>query len=173
MLKKKICLIGAFGVGKTSLVARFVRGIFSEKYLTTIGVKIDSKQVDVDGEEIQMMVWDMAGEDEFQRLRVSYLKGAAGCIFVADGTREESLRQSREHMERTRELFPEMPGMILLINKVDLKDGWEVSESSMAEWPEHIEVLHTSAKTGENVEEAFEKLARLMIVGSDGSEPFL
>ena len=87
-LKKKICLIGAFAVGKTSLVRRFVHSIFSEKYHTTVGVMIDKKQVNVNGLPVDLIIWDLHGEDDFQSVRMSYLRGASGCFYVADGTRE-------------------------------------------------------------------------------------
>ncbi|HET7777303.1 MAG TPA: EutP/PduV family microcompartment system protein, partial [Rudaea sp.] len=64
MLQKKICLLGAFGVGKTSLTQRFVSSIFSDKYLTTVGVKIDKKAVDVGATPVSLVIWDIAGEDE-------------------------------------------------------------------------------------------------------------
>ena len=74
MLKKKICMVGQFAVGKTSLVRRFVDSIFDERYLTTIGVKIDRKDVTIDGKSITLMLWDLAGEDELAQLNVSHLR---------------------------------------------------------------------------------------------------
>ncbi|OAD21521.1 small GTP-binding protein, partial [Candidatus Thiomargarita nelsonii] len=88
MLQKKICMIGDFCVGKTSLVSRFVRETFSEKYLTTVGVKIDSKLVKlVDGREIKLILWDIAGNNTLTTATISYLRGAAGFLLVVDGTR--------------------------------------------------------------------------------------
>ncbi|MFN6951418.1 MAG: Rab family GTPase, partial [Albidovulum sp.] len=86
MIQKKICLLGAFAVGKTSLVARFVRSTFSDKYLTTVGVKIDRKDLDLPGTPVTLMLWDLAGEDEFNTVQMSYLRGSAGLLIVADGT---------------------------------------------------------------------------------------
>ena len=80
MLQKKVCMVGAFATGKTSLVARFVKGIYSDKYQTTVGVKIDKKRVETSDETINMMLWDIHGEDEFQMVRMSYLRGAAAYI---------------------------------------------------------------------------------------------
>src|ERR1700675_4666549 len=87
MLQKKVCMIGSFSVGKTSLIQRFVSSIFSDRYLTTVGVKIDKKVVRVDGEDVTLVLWDLYGEDEFQKMRMSYLRGASGYLLVADGTR--------------------------------------------------------------------------------------
>src|SRR5215207_8519861 len=91
MLQKKICMLGASAVGKTSLVARFVQGIFNDKYLTTVGVKIDKKPVSVGGQAVLMMLWDMQGEDRFQKVQMSYLRGTHGYLLVADGTRRDTL----------------------------------------------------------------------------------
>lgn len=173
MIKKKICLIGSFGVGKTSLVSRFVKGIFSEKYLSTIGVMISQKPLQTSAGELLLVVWDLAGEDDFQGLRISFLKGASGLLFVADGTREESLRLTQQHIERARQFFSDIPAIVLR-NKVDLSDRWEITSKHVEELSANIEVLTTSAKTGENVELAFSRLGQ-MIVGEHGetSETFL
>ena len=91
MLQKKICLLGAFGVGKTSLTRRFVDSIFSDTYLTTVGVKIDKKTVAVNGNTVNLLIWDIAGEDEVSAVRTSYLRGAAGYLLVVDVTRAQTL----------------------------------------------------------------------------------
>ena len=91
MIQKKICMLGGFGVGKTSLVSRFVTSIFSDTYLPTIGVKIDKKSIGVDAHEMTLMLWDIYGQDEFQTVRDSYLRGASGYLLVADGTRHATL----------------------------------------------------------------------------------
>lgn len=171
MTKKKICLIGSFSVGKTSLISQFVEGFFSDVYRTTVGVKIDRKVVQVDGGEVKLMVWDLAGEDEFQRLRASYLKGASGVFFVADGTRSETLQQTRVHIENTREMFPGIV-MRVLLNKVDLIADWEI-EGSETEDVSGVSVCRTSAKTGEGVDAAFLELAREMLATSSKSGTFL
>src|SRR5215475_14364808 len=91
MLQKKICLLGAFGVGKTSLVRRYVDTIFADSYLTTVGVKIDKKVVSVGSEQLALILWDVAGEDEVSAVRASYLRGAAGYLLVVDVTRAQTL----------------------------------------------------------------------------------
>ena len=91
MIQKKICLLGGFGVGKTSLVSRYVHSIFSDKYLTTVGVKIDKKSVTLDGTVVDLVIWDIYGQDDYQKVRMSYLRGAAGYLLVADGTRRSTL----------------------------------------------------------------------------------
>src|SRR6478736_3867693 len=78
MIRKKICMVGLYGVGKTSLVKRYVESIFDERYHTTIGVKIDKKDVVVDGRDVSLAIWDMAGEDEIAQVKLSHLRGASG-----------------------------------------------------------------------------------------------
>ena len=119
MLQKKVCVLGAFGVGKTSLVRRYVESIFSDTYLTTVGVKVDKKTLDVGGAPLTLVLWDIAGEDDTTAIRMSYLRGAAGYFLVADGTRPETVEVARFIQARvTAEVGP-LP-YLLLLNKADL-----------------------------------------------------
>lgn len=165
MIQKKICMLGASAVGKTSLVARFVQGIFSDKYLTTVGVKIDKKQVSLDGRDVLMMLWDMQGEDRFQKIQMSYLRGAHGYFLVADGTRRDTLDRAVQLQKDAEAVAGAVP-YILIVNKADLVDDWDVDEKALEElrgrgW----RVVTSSAKTGENVEESFLGLATSMVEG--------
>jgi small GTP-binding protein len=155
-------MIGASGVGKTSLVAKFVHSIFSDKYLTTVGVKIDKKTVKVGEQEVMLMIWDLAGDDDFQRLQMSYLRGTSGYLLVADGTRRVTFEQVLEIQQRVAEALPEAP-FILALNKADLAPQWEVTESDIAGLTSRSwETTRTSAKEGAGVEDAFTELARMM-----------
>jgi len=163
MLQKKICMLGSFAVGKTSLVRRFVESIYSDVYQTTVGVKIDKKDVQVDGKEVSLVLWDIYGEDDYQKMRWTYLRGAFGYLLVADGTRKATLEKALQIEQRVREEAGVIP-FVLVMNKSDLLQDWEVDqgfESQLAErkWS----VLRSSAKTGEGVEEAFSLLARKML----------
>lgn len=163
MIQKKICLLGGFGVGKTSLVSRFVHSIFSDKYLTTIGVKIEKKSVSLPGTQVEMVIWDMYGNDDFQKLRTSYLRGASGYLLVADGTRRETLDTAMEVQRLAEATLGRVP-FIFAVNKSDLRDQWEIDDEALesrrrAGW----RVLETSAKTGTMVEGAFAMLARDMV----------
>lgn len=163
MIQKKICLLGTSGVGKTSLVSQFVHSMFSDKYLTTVGVKIDKKTVPVDGVEVTLVIWDLAGDDDFQRLQTSYLRGTSGYLLVADGTRRVTLDQALELQKRVAETLGEAP-FILVLNKADLVPQWEVEETRInALVAENFTVIKTSAKEGPGVEAAFTDLARRMI----------
>jgi small GTP-binding protein len=158
-VQKKICMLGAFSVGKTSLVRRYVQSTFSETYLTTVGVKVDKKTVDLPDRTVNLILWDLAGEDDIASLRMSYLRGAAGYVLVADGTRHLTLDVAISLRQRVEKDYGSMP-FVLLLNKNDLKDQWTVPDSEFLDlerggwW-----VRPTSARTGEGVEEAFMDLA--------------
>jgi small GTP-binding protein len=163
MLQKKVCMLGAFGVGKTTLVRRYVESIFSDAYLTTVGVKIDKKTVTVGTGPVTLLLWDIAGEDSTALIRMSYVRGAAGYLLVADGTRAETLDVASSIQARITAEIGRVPFMLLL-NKADLQESWDIAREPVeslqsAGWA----VLRTSAKTGEGVEEAFQELAKRMV----------
>jgi hypothetical protein len=162
MIQKKVCMLGAYAVGKTSLVSRFVKSLFSDKYHTTVGVKVDKKVVAVGEEQVNLLLWDIYGEDDFQKLRTSYLRGSSGYVLTVDGTRRETLEKAVILQSRAHEMLAGVP-FVLMLNKADLVDKWEVDDSAVEDliqqgWP----TFRTSAKTGEGVEEAFLALARRM-----------
>jgi small GTP-binding protein len=162
VLQKKVCVLGAFGVGKTSLVRRYVESIFSDTYLTTVGVKVDKKTLDIGGQPLTLVLWDIAGEDDTTAIRMSYLRGAAGYFLVGDGTRRETLEVARFIQERVLAEVGPIP-YLLLLNKADLAADWDLSDPA-AQGPEGaVAVIRTSAKTGEGVEEAFQVLAKRLI----------
>jgi small GTP-binding protein len=158
-LQKKICMLGGFSVGKTSLVKRYVQSVFSETYLTTVGVKIDKKTVDLPGRIVNLILWDLAGEDDIASLRMSYLRGAAGYVLVADGTRPSTLDVALSLRKRVEVDYGTLP-FVLLLNKNDLTEQWAIGEADVAGlrnngwW-----VQSSSARTGEGVENAFTDLA--------------
>jgi small GTP-binding protein len=163
MIQKKVCMLGTYAVGKTSLVSRFVRSLFAEKYHSTVGVKVDKKVVAVGEEQMNLLLWDLYGEDDFQKLRTSYLRGSSGYILVVDGTRHETLEKAVILQNRAREAVGAAVPFVLALNKADLADKWEVEDSAVEElvkqgWP----TFKTSAKTGEGVEQMFLTLARRM-----------
>lgn len=159
-LARKVCMLGDFGVGKTSLVARFVRQTFSENYLTTVGVKVDSKEVDYGaGSPLKLVVWDIAGKSGLDALNRSYLLGASGLLLVADGTRESTLRVAIDLLMQSRSLLPDAQA-ILMVNKLDLVERWEVAPATLAELRQTLPVLETSALSGDGVEQAFLEMAR-------------
>lgn len=160
MIQKKICTVGAYAVGKTSLLARFVKSLFDEKYLTTIGVKIDKKMVTVAGQEVMLMLWDLAGEDEFSQLKTAYLRGASGYLLVADKTRPHTLETAFQLKARIENELGAIP-CVLVFNKSDLVDESKIDRSEIDRLAQNgWQVIETSAKTGQGVEEAFLALTR-------------
>ena len=155
---RKVCLLGDFGVGKTSLVARFMRNTFSDKYLTTVGVKVDSREVATPGGARKLVVWDIAGKSALDTVSQSYIRGASGLILVADGTREPTLRSALYLQVQARTALGEVPA-VLLVNKLDRVDDWEIKPATIAELRRTMPVFETSARTGDHVEAAFAALA--------------
>lgn len=165
MISAKVCMVGAFAVGKSSLVQRFVTATFSDKYITTVGVNVKKKQMKVGSEDLTLMIWDMAGEDEFQWLQTTHLRGAAGMMMVIDGTRRSTLVAAVSISDRvTKEVGPMPTVSVVVINKTDLRAQWEVTDQDIEGlrargWA----VFLGSAKTGEGVQEAFESLASTVL----------
>ena len=151
MVKKKVCMLGSFSVGKTSLVRQFVQSMFSEKYKTTIGVKIDKKIVVVKAMEVNLVLWDLPGEDDFQSIQTSYLRGTSGYLLVCDGTRRQTLDVALNVRRSTEEVIGAVP-FVLVFNKADLTDEWDIDEETEQKLADDgIHIMRTSAKTGEGV----------------------
>ena len=160
MIQQKICMVGPVGVGKTSLVARYVHSLFSEKYLSTVGVKIDKKALRVDDTDMTLLLWDLAGDDDFQRLNLTYLRGAAAYLLVADGSRRATLDQAVDIQGRVARALGPIPFQLVL-NKTDLVSEWDIGEAHLAALRvQGWSIRRTSAKEGAGVEEVFSELAR-------------
>ena len=164
MIQKKVCMLGAYGAGKTSLVRRFVESLFDERYHTTVGVKIDKKLLTVDKTPMMLMLWDLAGEDEVEQVRLSHVRGAAGYILVADGCRKSTLVRAVALKERIVNTFGSLPH-VLAVNKADLRDEWEI-DTPESFGGDPSDAFVTSAKTGASVQQMFERLAAKMLLES-------
>jgi small GTP-binding protein len=163
VIQKKVALLGAPGVGKTSLVLRFVESLFDDVYLTTIGVKIDKKLVSVGGQDITLVLWDVAGAEERFAVPSSYVRGAAGYLLVADGTRPETVVTAAEIVDQIARDVGPIPH-VMVLNKADLVDEWRVADAEAAAGQvAPVHVLRASAKTGEGVDEAFMRLAAALV----------
>jgi len=152
MLSRKVILTGSFGVGKTSLFSRFIHNTFSDKYITTIGVKVDKKYLVIDEEEVSILLWDIAGEVTQDKVPKSYFLGASGIIYVFDLTRPSTYKNLKADVDYLKKILPDALVKIVA-NKTDLVNEatrQEVGDSLV--YPPH---LFTSAKTGENVEDLF------------------
>ncbi|MDL2207269.1 GTP-binding protein [Desulfovibrio sp. OttesenSCG-928-M16] len=160
MLNKKICMLGSFAVGKTALVQQYVHSIFTDRYLSTVGVKISKKLLTVDGQEMTLVLWDLEGKDDYVDVNISYLRGAMGFFVVADGTRKETLDIALALRTLALDLIGPVPNA-LLVNKADLAAEWEVMDAHLASLTHQgIRVTKTSAKTGLDVAESFNSLAK-------------
>ncbi len=156
MISRKVILTGSFGVGKTSLFRRFINNTFSEKYITTIGVKVDKKTIEIGEEEISILLWDIAGEISQDKVPKSYFLGASAIIYVFDLTRPSTYRNINSDMEILNTILPNSI-LKIVANKADLVNANAI-DTIASELDMPIDVI-TSAKTGENVEELFLGLA--------------
>lgn len=165
---KKICLLGDFSVGKTSLVRRFVHSRFDDQYISTIGVKVSRKTIVLplaeDLVELTLMVWDLAGGQGTATVAASYLRGAVGAVLVCDMTRAESLAHLPLY---ARDLHSVMPTAKLMVaaNKLDLTNEYQLSPDNIAEAATQLEAPYylTSAKEGNEVETLFRHLGKLLL----------
>jgi small GTP-binding protein len=164
LIKKKVCMLGASGVGKTCLVKRYVESLYNENYLNSVGVKIDKKEVEIDKRRMLILLWDIKGGDDFQSLRTSYLRGASGIMLVVDGTRRRTLEVALDFHKRIYEEVGTIPSVVSMFNKDDLSSQWEVHNSEIESLAaKNIPVVRGSAKTGKGVEDAFFSLASKML----------
>jgi small GTP-binding protein len=161
MILMKVCMLGPFAVGKTSLATRFTESIFTDRYHTTVGVRIHKKRISVEGVEMTMVVWDLAGEDELVKLREAYLRGSSGYVLVVDATRRETIQTAFRLKAAADAALGPIP-CILAMNKIDLAES--AAEKIQNELSGRgLDLWWTSAKTGIGVEEAFLALARKML----------
>ncbi len=158
MIAKKIFLVGPLGVGKTSLIRRFVEATFSEEYEVTKGVHITRKEVHLNGEEVHLILWDTEGTDEVHKIKEAYLSGTHGFIYVCDLLRPETYEFMEEHKMLLRERLGNIP-IICVGNKADLLSQEEKEEKKETLF--FLDML-ISAKEGRNVHRLFEKMAKIL-----------
>lgn len=166
-VKKKICMLGDFGVGKTSLIRRFVERSFTDEYLSTVGVKISQKSVALPqiAQSLDLLIWDIEGQTKFKAIAPSYLQGAVAVVIVGDVTRPETVQHFQDHIKLFQESSPQGK-IVLALNKTDLIEP-EVSEKLRQFLQGAVQnvlgVYPTSAKSGKNVDTIFEALATALV----------
>ena len=176
-IRKKICLLGESGVGKTSLIRRFVYNSFGDKYLPTMGTKVSQKKmyVPINNEKgksvttpIILAIWDVIGQQDFHSLVLKYFKNSNGGLMVVDGTRPETITFTRNWIESFFSIAGEVP-IFILINKSDLFniDTFDLKPFEELSSEFDTSYFFTSAKSGANVETGFTHLAESLIKGSD------
>lgn len=167
-LSKKVCLLGEFAVGKTSLVRRFVYNLFDDRYISTIGVRVSRKTLAVPVNEqlaeLTLMVWDLAGSEEFNRVSASYLRGAAGAILVYDVTRTSTFDQLHNYVLSLYKINPQAR-LVLAGNKIDLVDRHQLDTHNADQLAAELNapLFFTSAKQGDEVDNLFRYLGRLLV----------
>lgn len=161
IIQRKICLVGSFAVGKSSLVRRFVEGRFSDNYLSTIGVKISRHVVELPSVHVKLLVWDLAGGEDLLHKNDSYLRGLSAALVVCDLTRAETVAVAIKYAHKIHTINEQAP-IILLGNKSDLITERVIKDADLRLAATQINALThftTSAKTGEFVDLAFKTLA--------------
>jgi small GTP-binding protein len=158
-------MVGHFGVGKTSLVRRFVTSEYEDKYLTTVGVKIVKKVVEVKDQSLTLMLWDIAGKDELAPVNLAQVIGTSGYILVVDGCRASTLATAMDLQKNITKMYGPLP-FVMAVNKVDLEGQWELKRTDIDScgWA----TFDTSAKTGVGVDEMFFRLADKILQGDVG-----
>jgi small GTP-binding protein len=174
-VEKKVCLVGDFAVGKTSLIRRFVLNMYDDRYLSTLGVKVSKKSLSVKNFkkkpllkiDLSMIIWDLVGQKGFQSLKTSAYKGTNGAFVVCDLSRPETIESMNWWVDSIFDVTKEIP-LIFLANKVDLTEG-SVPLELKGKIEEIVEKYNgsffaTSAKTGQDVETAFESMGEKLTV---------
>lgn len=170
VISKKICLVGDFGVGKTSLIRRFVDRQFSDQYLSTVGVKISKKTLELAGKNqselrsLQLLIWDLEGHTKFKGIAPSYLQGSSGALIVADASRMETIERLSEHIQLFLSINPK-GSLLVALNKSDLIDQETLTQLTQKVQHSYSDKVagfyQTSAKTGSFVDEIFQQIALL------------
>lgn len=171
----KVLLLGPAAVGKTSLLHRFVKNMFAEKYTLTIGVEFLAKDLKIEKKKIRLTIWDIGGQKRFKFLHERFYKGTRGILLIFDLTNYQTFEEMEEWLSEAYEILGEKIPFVLIGNKSDLLDevGDVVDSNEARKFAEDKGSIYieTSAKTGENVEEGFTELTKRMLelVKANGS----
>lgn len=164
MYSKKVCILGAPAVGKSSLIRRFLGAELSETYHATTGSDIEKVVLELEADKVQLMLWDIQGMDESAHGFTHYLKGAAAIIYVVDGTKLETLDRALELRQKSKDYLGGAVPSIMLFNKSDLAQHWEISSSMINDVEaDSIFAILTSSRDGCGVDTAFNLIARVML----------
>jgi Ras-related protein Rab-1A len=161
----KIVLTGGSQSGKTSILAKFTDRLFPSQYIATIGVDFAVKTLNINGKSIKLQIWDSAGQERFRSITAAYYRGAHAIMLVCDVTSEQSYSDLSDWMEEVKKYGHENVEVLLVANKSDLEEERCVTEQQCQQFAiQHdLDVMYVSAKTGENINEAFETLAKSVL----------
>jgi len=169
MLETKVCVVGAFATGKTSLVTQLLEGSCRQHYQTTVGVRIERKQIETAQTQMDMVLWDMHSEDQFQQVQMSYIRGASAYVLVVDGMRRASLTTALDLQKRVTQRIGNVP-CLMIINKCDLQANWEITEDDIALLKaQNYDLIRTSTKTGVGIDRCLSKLLEKLSTAANKS----
>ena len=163
--KVKIMFIGNSSVGKTSIIKRYSKNIFSTSYISTLGIDFESKNINIDNKTINLQIWDTAGQEKYKVLSKNYYNNSNAFIIVYDITNLESFESVMNWIDQIKENAPENVKSILLGNKSDLEEKRKISEEEGKNLAKKINInfYETSAQNGANIEKAIDKLVKDVI----------
>ncbi len=177
IISKKICIVGESGVGKNSLIRRFVDRKFSNEYLATLGVTISRKIIELPGVNspdqlnLQLMIWDVTGEAKFKALSPHYLRGSSGAVVVADVSRQDTIERLSEHIQQFLSVNPQSV-IFIALNKCDLIEATKLEKLLPHKALGQVAGIYpTSAKTGYYVDEIFQQLAYKILESGGAYSP--
>ena len=165
----KVLLIGNSDVGKSSLILRYVDQIWNDVFVPTIGVDFKVKSLDVDQKRVKMQIWDTAGQERFRNVISSYFKGAHGILLIYDITTRDSFKELENWLGEVERNASSQVLKILIGNKCDLEEKREIPKDEGEAFANRngMQFMETSAKNNNNVTEAFEALAKIMVESSN------
>lgn len=164
MMQRKVCLVGDFAVGKTSLFNQFVYTRFSDQYLSTVGVRVQRKVVTIEQTDLALILWDTEGGREQATIAASALRGAAGMVVVCDLSRVMTILHTEQYITQLRATNPALP-IVLAGNKLDLvgENHAHVAVARRISQAHAVPLFLTSAHHGQQVEQLFAGLAQELL----------
>lgn len=169
----KLIMIGDSSVGKTCMIMRYTDNQFTENFLTTVGVDFKVKELNIDGKTVKLQIWDTAGQEQFRTITKSYFRGADGIVLCFDLASSPTLERTKFWMDSIKESTAEKVDVVLVGNKSDKEEERTVTEEQARAFAEEygVDYFETSAKTGKNINEVFETLARKAFARREAEPP--